>query len=86
MEGTLGADGGLGKGGQFAQGGNLLAGMGRPDKYKILFIEKLPRNLPKELLEDIFWNFRGLVDIRPIPEKGYAFIEFENDDQAADAL
>ena len=38
------------------------------------------------MLEDIFFEYNGCFDVRTIPDKGYAFIEFENDDLAAMAL
>ena len=53
MDGSMGPDaaGVAGRNGQFggvgSQSGNLLANMRQPERYKILFIEKLPKNMPK---------------------------------------
>jgi len=56
------------------------------EKYKILFAEKLPKKIRPEVLYEIFQSFHGFVEVRQIPEKGVAFIEFANDDLAAFAL
>ena len=59
---------------------------GQPEKYKILFIEKLPKNVTMEQLEVIFGAYTGLVEVRQIAEKGLAFVEYLSDDCAAFAL
>ena len=62
---------------------------GRPTQsgiHKILFIERLPRSVKPELLEDIFKVCHGFVEVRPIPEKEVAFVEFVADDFASQAL
>lgn len=62
---------------------------GRPAQsgvHKILFIERIPKNVRLEALEDIFKNHHGFSEVRHIPEKGVAFVEFVTDDCAANAL
>lgn len=62
---------------------------GRPQQseiYKILFIERLPKRVKSEVLTEIFAVHHGFVEVRHIPEKGVAFVEFVNDDLAAQAL
>ena len=54
--------------------------------YKILFIERLPKLLKQEVLEEIFTMHHGFVEVRHVPEKGVAFVEFINDDCATNAL
>ena len=60
--------------------------MALPEVYKILFIEKIPKNVKQEQLEDIFGNYNGFVEVRLISEKGYAFVEYISDEYAAYAL
>ena len=57
-----------------------------PEVYKILFIEKIPKSVKQETLEDIFGNYNGFVEVRLISEKGYAFVEYLSDDYSAYAL
>lgn len=59
---------------------------GQPEKYKILFVERLPKNITLEKLEATFGAYTGLVEVRQIAEKGFAFIEYLSDDCAAFAL
>ena len=59
---------------------------GQPEKYKILFIEKLPSSVTYEHLEQIFGTYTGLVEVRQIVEKGIAFVEYLTDEYAAFAL
>lgn len=60
--------------------------MSMPEVYKILFIEKIPKNIKLEQLEDTFGNYNGFVEVRLISEKGYAFVEYISDEYAAYAL
>ena len=61
-------------------------GHGEPEKYKILFLEKVPKSVRADQLDDIFGRYLGFVEVRLIAEKGVAFIEFYSDDYAAFAL
>lgn len=54
--------------------------------YKILFVEKLPKIVKSDSLNEIFAQFHGFVEVRHIQEKGVAFVEFMTDDLAAQAL
>lgn len=56
------------------------------ESYKILFLENVPRNTRPEQLDSIFSQYSGFVEVRHIPEKGVAFIEFVNEDYATIAL
>ena len=80
-----GGDSALNPGRTMHGGPTLFAG--QPEKYKILFIERLPKNgVAVEQLEDIFEKYNGFVEVRMIAEKGLAFVEYLNDDYAAFAL
>ena len=61
-------------------------GHAQPEKYKILFLENVPKNVRGDQLDDIFSRYLGFVEVRLIAEKGVAFIEFYSDDYAAFAL
>ena len=54
--------------------------------YKILFIERLPKSVKTEVLDDIFKVCHGFVEVRHIPEKEVAFVEFLSDEFASEAL
>ena len=79
----LGPDTQLGRS-NFAAG--VGGGLGQPEIYKILFIEKIPSSVKQEQLEDIFGNYNGFVEVRLIAEKGFAFVEYLSDDYAGYAL
>lgn len=53
---------------------------------KILFIEKVPKNVRIDQFNVIFSEFHGFMEVRHYPEKGVAFVEFLTDDLAASAL
>ena len=74
---------GGGRNSAFAAGAGI---GGQPEVYNILFIEKLPKDVKQERLDDIFGAYNGFVEVRLISEKGYAFIEYYSDDFAAYAL
>lgn len=57
-----------------------------PEKYKILFLENLPKTVRADQLDDIFSRYHGFVEVRLISERGVAFIEFYSDDYASFAL
>lgn len=64
---------------------NAMSGMGGFDRYKILFVDKLPKSVTYEQLCDIFMPYEAM-EVRPVPEKGVCFVEFMNDEQAEFAL
>ena len=64
----------------------MSGGFGQPEVYKILFVEKLPKNIKQEKLADIFGAYNGFVEVRLIAEKGICFVEYLQDDFAAYAL
>ena len=80
----LGAETNIGRGQNYP--GASSGGLGQPEVYKILFIEKIPKNVKQEKLEDIFGAYNGFVEVRLISEKGFAFVEYLSDDYAAYAL
>lgn len=67
---------------------SLFSGMQAPvtEAYKILFVEKLPKTTRPEVLDELFGKYTGFIEVRQIPDKGVAFIEFLNEDFAAYSL
>lgn len=61
-------------------------GHAEPEKYKILFLENLPKTVRADQLDDIFSRYLGFVEVRLISERGVAFVEFYSDDYAGFAL
>ena len=54
---------------------------------KILFVQNIPEDTDKSILEFLFRQYPGFVECRILPGKGtMAFIEYENEDQAGIAL
>lgn len=54
---------------------------------KILFLENLPVQAKEEMLQTLFQQYPGYSEVRMVPARpGIAFVEFENDMQAATAL
>jgi len=80
----ISGDNKLGANSQFQRG--VGGGMGMPEVYKILFIEKISKTTKQETLEDMFGAYNGFVEVRLIAEKGFAFVEYLSDDYAAYAL
>ena len=61
-----------------------------PDEYlppnKILFIQNLPDETTKDVLEELFKIYPNLHDIRTIPgRKGIAFVEFSDEQSSTTA-
>lgn len=54
---------------------NAISGMGGYDRYKILFVDKLPKSVTYEQLCDVFQPY-GFQEVRPVPERGVCFVEF----------
>jgi len=52
----------------------------------ILIAEELPAECDKSMLESLFGGYAGLKDVRVIPTKRVAFIEFDTERQASAAL
>ena len=46
----------------------------------------MPRNTRPDQLDAIFSQYNGFSEVRHVPDKGVAFIEFVNEDFAAIAL
>jgi len=53
---------------------------------KTLFVENLPDNVTDLMLSMLFQQFPGYKDLRVVPAKGVAFVEFENEIEAGVAL
>ena len=52
----------------------------------ILFLQRLPAEVNELMLQALFKQFQGLQEVRMVPGKtGIAFVEFENEAQAAQA-
>ena len=64
----------------------LSAQIGQPEVYKILFLEKVPKSVKQEKLEEIFSAYVGFIEVRVIQDKGLAFVEYLSDEYAAYAL
>mmetsp|Transcript_27195 Transcript_27195/g.48843 ORF Transcript_27195/g.48843 Transcript_27195/m.48843 type:complete len:210 (+) Transcript_27195:181-810(+) len=54
--------------------------------HNILFLEGLSSEVSDSLLKALFGLYPGFIDVRCIPNKRVAFIEFENQQQASLAL
>lgn len=56
----------------------------------MLLVQGLPNDMTEEVLkkvlQSLFGQFNGLVDIRSIPIRGLAFVEFNNEASAIPAL
>ena len=53
---------------------------------KNLYVGNLARRTINSDLEDVFGSYGKIVDARVIKEKRYGFVEFENADDAKEAL
>ena len=60
--------------------------MGSSDPSPILFAQNLPPECNHQMLQVLFQQCIGLVDLRIVPAKGMAFIEFGDQTQAGMAL
>lgn len=60
-----------------------------PDEYlppnKILFIHNVPESIDKDALDALFRSHDGLIDVRHIPGRNVAFVEFGNAMQSSAA-
>ena len=54
--------------------------------HNILFLERLEDSITESLLSGIFGLYNGFKEVRLISEKGVAFIEFSDSEDAAKAL
>ena len=63
----------------------LRPGVGEEANH-ILFVEGLSNTTSHSKLISLFANFAGFKEVRHVPEKRVAFIEFDMDMQAATAL
>lgn len=56
--------------------------MQMPDEYlppnKILFLHNVPERISRDDLDALFRPHRGLVDVRIIPGRNVAFVEFSD--------
>jgi len=53
---------------------------------KILFIENLPEQANDMMLQMLFQQFPGFKEVRIVPGKGVAFVEFENEVESGVAM
>lgn len=56
----------------------------RPNRT--LLVENLPENFSTSELEGLFKVYTGFVEVRPIPGRGMAFVEFTDDHRSQVAL
>ena len=54
--------------------------------HNILFLERLENGVNEAFLANIFGLYEGFKEVRLISEKGVAFIEYTNSEEAAKAL
>ena len=59
---------------------------GQGETNNTIFVEGLSKVTKTQVLTDLFKNIPGCKDVRHIPEKQVAFVEFENDNQAGAAI
>ena len=59
---------------------------GDMETNNILYVEGLSKVTQTPVLNEWFSRFLGFKEVRHIPEKQVAFIEFENDDEAGMAM
>ena len=52
----------------------------------ILQVQELPEEVTSEMLEALFKQFPGYIQVRLLVDKRLAYIEFDNDSQAGVAL
>ncbi|CAK7218428.1 hypothetical protein SCUCBS95973_003480 [Sporothrix curviconia] len=54
-----------------------------PDEYlppnKTLFVQNLPRDIDSDRLSEIFGRFEGFREVRVVPGRGLAFVEYEDE-------
>ena len=48
----------------------------------MLFVQNLPLHFDQDLFNDIFGQFKGFREARPVKERGLAFVEFDTPEQA----
>lgn len=51
----------------------------------ILFVTKLPDEVTEEMLQALFGQYTGFQEVRKVPGRGMAFVEYENELQATAA-
>ncbi|EPE10769.1 rna recognition domain-containing protein [Ophiostoma piceae UAMH 11346] len=60
-----------------------------PDEYlppnKTLFVQNLPSSVDGDALSDIFGRFPGFREVRVVPGRGLAFVEYEDETGAIEA-
>lgn len=59
---------------------------GETESNNIIFVEGLSKVSKTQNLIDLFSRYSGYVEVRHISEKQVAFIEFNNDENAAVAM
>ena len=61
--------------------------MSLQEPNKILFVQNIPEETDKSVLEFLFQQYPGFIECRVLPGKGtMAFVEYENEDQSGTAL
>lgn len=64
-------------------------GVEMPDEYlppnKILFLHNVPDSVSRDDLDALFRAHAGLIDVRVIPGRGVAFVEYADATQSAAA-
>eukprot|EP00929_Paragymnodinium_shiwhaense_P001492 TRINITY_DN101715_c0_g1_i1.p2 TRINITY_DN101715_c0_g1~~TRINITY_DN101715_c0_g1_i1.p2 ORF type:complete len:274 (-),score=70.31 TRINITY_DN101715_c0_g1_i1:89-910(-) len=76
------------QGGAAAAGGGApkLSGGGANDPHKTLFVENLPNEATDTMLSMLFRQYPGFEEVRLIPGRQVAFVDYQNEYQAGMAL
>lgn len=53
---------------------------------RVLLVQGLPAGTTGEAIRGLFGQYAGLTDVRPVVERGLAFVEFDSEAAAAPAL
>ena len=56
------------------------------NENKILFVSGLGKEINEKMIEVVFGQFKGLKDIRFFSERGFCFVEYDNEVNAGTAL
>ncbi|RYE82218.1 MAG: hypothetical protein EOO65_05795, partial [Methanosarcinales archaeon] len=53
---------------------------------KVLLVSNIPPEVTPLMLRALFGQFAGLLDVRPVADRGLAFVEFDSESSSLPAL